>query len=264
LKDAFPGINLISNLKKDKEPLCVENDASKANSTENMSPQIAKLISGRASFNKFTAVNASMTVEAAMVFPLFIFTIITLYTYFILIKTQNTLLMDQREKGKRICLYANVYESMIGTGDIVYLFDQKEVAPIYSYIPISNIRVSAVYYAHAWTGYEIRGESGEIDEEEYVYITPNGSVYHRSRECTHLKLTVSSVDGNEISTYRNNSGSRYQKCQFCGSRAGKQLYITPEGDRYHTTLGCPGLKRTVETVPLSKVSNRAPCSKCGG
>ena len=40
-----------------------------------------------------------------------------------------------------------------------------------------------------WNGYEIP----EAEDEEYIYVTENGRVYHTNRECTHIRLSVRAV-----------------------------------------------------------------------
>lgn len=114
--------------------------------------------------------------------------------------------------------------------------------------------------AHIWVGYE----NGFFPDEEYVYITDDSEIYHRDRECSHIRLTVIETDANELGSRRNSSGARYRPCGICHSRPGDgKLYITPEGDRYHNSITCSGLKRTVRAVKLSEVGDRRPCSRCG-
>lgn len=150
-------------------------------------------------------------------------------------------------------------------GDTVSLTESRQVSPISPTLLISKYRVWATFYAHAWTGYDISGNSGAAEEEEYVYITPEGSVYHKDINCYHLRLSIKSTTKEEVGDLRNSDGGKYQKCEFCGRRAyNGTFYVTDSGDCYHTTLGCPGLKRTIETIPISKVGNRTPCSRCGG
>lgn len=102
--------------------------------------------------------------------------------------------------------------------------------------------------------------------EEMVYVTEKGSVYHRSLECQHLKVTIRAVLPIHLPAERNNQGGKYYPCLFCGKRALKDgmYYITENGDRFHTTKQCSGLKRGVLTVPLSDVGDRKECKRCGG
>ncbi|MCD7957234.1 MAG: hypothetical protein LUG93_16090 [Lachnospiraceae bacterium] len=105
-------------------------------------------------------------------------------------------------------------------------------------------------------------ETGEEDDE-YVYVTETGTVYHRSADCTYLKLSTFTVDINTLATLRNNSGEIYHACELCGAEAGAIVYVTTEGNRYHSSLSCSSLKRTVTQVKLSEVGELHACSKCG-
>lgn len=106
----------------------------------------------------------------------------------------------------------------------------------------------------AYTGYIASGQ-----EESYVYITENQSVYHVIRTCSHLQRSIYEVTEEELrKKYR-----RLSACSFCKD-AGQQFYVTDEGDCYHTSLVCPGLKRAVYRVKKSSVPELGICSRCGG
>lgn len=117
----------------------------------------------------------------------------------------------------------------------------------------------------AWTGRQEGSKDGEAQEgeEEWVYVTVNGSVYHRDRECTHIRLSVHAVDRGAIPNLRNSGGGKYYPCEACRGN-GKNVYITETGDRYHSSVTCKGLKRGVLRVRLSEVESWSPCSRCGG
>lgn len=105
----------------------------------------------------------------------------------------------------------------------------------------------------AFLGYD-KSET-DTDNDTYVYITPNESVYHMSRGCSHLNRKV---------TTRESHGN-YPPCSFCGKKdngSGK-VYIAENGDVYHYDSHCLGLKRTVMRVKKSSVSGLGPCSICG-
>lgn len=120
-------------------------------------------------------------------------------------------------------------------------------------------------------GDKIMGEESDEEDseitEEMVYVTKTGRVYHKTKECSHLKLSISNITFNSVGNARNSSGGKYKACEVCSK--GKKIkgiqtvYITNDGDRYHTSLGCSGLKRTIYTIAISKVGNKKPCSRCG-
>jgi hypothetical protein len=106
-------------------------------------------------------------------------------------------------------------------------------------------------------------ESDE-DEEVLVFITENGTVYHKSASCRHLKLDVRSIAFESLKTLRNSDGKIYYPCEYCGSGiAGGNVFITDYGTRYHSVVTCPALKRKIYTIPISQVGGRGPCSSCG-
>lgn len=119
----------------------------------------------------------------------------------------------------------------------------------------------------AWTGFEKHIEhSGENTEEEMVYITETGKVYHTNTNCTHLKLSIDEVALYNLEYMRNQNGGKYYACEHC-SRNGVaggtgKVFITRTGDRYHCDLKCSGLKRTMTEIPISQVGDRSKCKRC--
>ena len=104
----------------------------------------------------------------------------------------------------------------------------------------------------AFLGYS--SEEAVPDDETYVYITPNESVYHVSRGCSHLTRSVRKITGH----------AGYEACSFCGKEGdGNGVYVTDNGEAYHCNPECLGLKRTVKRVKKKDVSGLSVCSRCG-
>lgn len=155
--------------------------------------------------------------------------------------------------------------SVMGEGDMIDLQVSYKVKPFASLMGFQGFTMRQRYYGRAWTGYDVtRHVSDTKQEDPMVYITRTGIVYHLDRNCTYLNPSIETVSVSEAGNRRNQSGSRYYPCEICdGDRAQGQVYITSQGNSYHSKIQCAGLKRTIYTVPLSEVQGRGACSKCG-
>lgn len=113
-----------------------------------------------------------------------------------------------------------------------------------------------------WSGVAYEDSQSET---EYVYYTEYGTVYHRYLDCTYLKLSIHPVTVEELPAARNRSGSRYTPCELCADEpVADCYYITEQGDRYHTGLGCSALTRYIRTIPVEEIAQigRRECSRC--
>lgn len=99
-------------------------------------------------------------------------------------------------------------------------------------------------------------EEGETDA--YVYVTDRQSVYHVTRSCSYLTLEI------RISSLQEAKTDGYIACAFCGEELrGTQVYVTEDGDCYHSSLRCSGLTRNVYRKKKSEVTGLGACSRCG-
>ena len=155
--------------------------------------------------------------------------------------------------------------------DIIDLVADYMVKPFLPLFGLDSFSMQSRYYGHAWTGYQIGSEtsSSSTDEEEedgqIVYITPTGSVYHLSEDCTYLKPSIMTISASEVDSARSSDGSKYYPCEVCNPTKTGTLVITTDGNRYHSSASCSAISRTVIEVLLSQVEDTMnACSKCGG
>lgn len=155
--------------------------------------------------------------------------------------------------------------SKLSNREVIEITAAYEAKLPYDFFNIFDRRFCARCFMHTFIGYEkgLDERSVERKSEEYVYVTETGTVYHKDRECTYLRLSIKEVDRSALKDLRNSSGHKYYACRSCGKAAGGKVYITSDGTCYHSSLSCHGLKRTVNSIPLSQAKGRRPCSRCG-
>lgn len=153
--------------------------------------------------------------------------------------------------------------SVLEEDDCIDLIAAYTVKPPVAAIGFGAFKMYNRVFTRAWTGYDNAAASGGVSEDEIVYITPDGTVYHRSRACTYLKLSIVPVDMAVLESIRNEGGAKYYPCEECKGEGRSVVYVTDYGTRYHSSLQCSKLKRTILAIPLSEAGGRGACSKCG-
>lgn len=153
--------------------------------------------------------------------------------------------------------------------DIIISYFIKIPVPILSIkeIPfLQRVRIRGFTGYTPGTGVK-EGEEEQTGNENYVYITETGTVYHLTKECSYLKLSIEETDLTRLDSIRNDSGGKYYPCSICINKKGydqtQSIYITKSGDRYHSSLNCSGLKRTILTITTDQVKDRSLCTRCG-
>ena len=137
-------------------------------------------------------------------------------------------------------------------------------------LPVGMIRPPGMFWVQrsavrAWTGREGSGAPAQEEEEhvhQHVYVAENGRVYHTDPNCTHIHLSIMPVPFAALPSRRNMYGGKYHACRHCGGGSGGPVYITLDGTHYHSSLSCPGLKRTVREVDIEDAGDLPPCSRC--
>lgn len=204
---------------------------------------------------------ASMCVEAALSFSFFFFFMINIYSILFLFINYTKELEDLQQRAKREAAYTFYREENPEEEELIRYEKKMKFSSFVGIIGGFGGIVPVQCVIKPWTGYGRLEDQGR-DEEEIVYITEYGEVYHRDRACTHLSLSVQMISYEKM----RKKGKNFQPCELCLDK--KQngfitfVYITDYGERYHRSAGCRSLKRTIQSLPFSKVEGKAACLKC--
>jgi len=204
-------------------------------------------------------VSGAISIEAALVIPLFIFFMANLMMLILVFRDYSYSYSKLQQNARGLALASvNINDD----SELVTLQKEMNIAPFIKEMGFnkSNTHIEVTY--RKWTGYDVCGESEAVEDEEYVYVAEYGTVYHRNRSCQHLLMKMKIVTNEELIGLRNNSMEKYSKCEICDAQGTGIYFVTDGGNRYHGSASCRGLKRTVMAVKLSE-TGLPPCSICG-
>ena len=255
-----------------------------------------KYLAGKASF--FTRFKGSITVEASLAVPFFFFSVLCLLCMFEIMAVEVAVRSGLQYAGKMVMqesyplafvkpskvedyvvnsIGAERLERSLVIGGSTgidcgdsYLSLKTGIGELKAryriQIPVPGFSIQGIEKEQgirikAWTGYE--KEFFGLSGEETVYVTETGMVYHKDYDCTYLELSIQRIDKSSLNELRNVNGGKYHACWICGGGNISDVYITGSGDRYHSSLSCSGLKRTVYAIPLSEAIGKGVCTRCG-
>lgn len=236
----------------------------------------------------------SYTVEAALIFPVFLLAMVTIFCLLRAVTVQYMVRMvmnetaftlaasdftDDDEKVKILLLSDLEMKTAVnkeirngvygGLAGVNYL--TSEVNSEYIIVRAKyKIKTPAGFFSDKIFNIEdeirarrFRGWKGDADDDStYVYVTKNGKAYHRSRSCPYLKPSTRIVDRKSIKKLRNKDGSKYKACSC--AKGAEHVYITDYGNQFHGKLSCSDLKRDIRRIRLDDAGNYHACSKCCG
>ena len=207
-------------------------------------------------------VRASVTIEAAFAVPLFMFAVLSLI-FLIEIQSIRGCIhaagSDAAKQAAESTAVLPVLNTIQLKSNLVNLIGEERIER-----SILNGGTSAI---SCWKSYWIPGTEEINVVIEYKikipYITEKGTVWHSDYQCSYLQLSIQYVQYSELQNMRNEGGGKYHKCEQCVyGQAMNGVYITSYGNRYHNSLNCSSLKRTIRAVHKSEVAGRGGCSKC--
>lgn len=225
---------------------------------------------------------ASLTVEAAVVLPVFLLAMTMLLSVIDICRIKIEGQAELTWQAKKLSMYAyatpGIYES-----EYVDLYKIETYDFPVQLFPFKTIKIALRARMHTWTG---RGEEDGINGADnagtdgMVYITDRETVYHTNEECTHLSLSIIQTDKKAVGSLRNEDGGKYYACEKCcggnGSGDGTQTeetygnenhdssicYVAENGSSYHASLNCSSLTRTTKLVKKTEVGHLVECERC--
>lgn len=245
---------------------------------------------------------ASATVEAALVVPLFLFGYLAIMQLLWLVGVQINVNEALYDTGMFMAKSANelsdkgvASKSSMGVyfygklnreyiDDVGVVGDSMGIVTVASEVDESmeNILIRADYvaknpydmvgfslhkytqtlYVRGWIGVERLGRGADVPKDWLVYVTDYGEVYHTYRDCAYLNPSVRPVAAKDTGSLRNLNGGRYYACGKCYSNTGI-VYVTDYGEVYHSNRNCSGIKRGIMVMEKADIGNLPLCSKCG-
>lgn len=205
----------------------------------------------------------SLTLESALVLPLFLFCMISLISIMDLYRVETIHL-------SRLCAAAKTAATFTynpageGVADIT-LPDVYVYRTIGGLFPSASIPCLNTVTVRSWNGRAHARGDGSAVSGRMVYVTESGTVFHRSLGCRYLNLSVTSIPASALSSRKNGYGVSYEPCERCASAGSPApiVYITTKGNRYHNRSDCSALKRSVKIIRESDVGSMRACSNCG-
>lgn len=202
--------------------------------------------------------SASLTVEAALAFSLFFFTVCMLWQLFLFLLFQVKVCQEITETAEQYShlgyaerrakeqnvdiswlyqpiLWTALPESKKAEQPWVLCVPEEDgsiyVKAGYSYcfeaVFFSKIRIPVLqtFRFYPYLGKTDRDKftsdetsGGEEKKVDIVYVTETGTVYHESRACSYLNIVVRAVSATQVEQERNSSGRKYTLCERCGGK----------------------------------------------
>ena len=229
----------------------------------------------------------SVTVEAALVVPLFLFFLYAVFGIYQVLFASQEIYSGLLETARYVAKYSYVSKSdsatirlqfskyvkdadlwMIKGGTLGVQLSKSECnrndnriilrarAQCKIAVPVIGtylVPIKEMVSQKAFLGFS---EEDNFQNGEYVYVAEYAQVYHTDPSCSHICLKI--VPVSELSQYPDKRMCRH--CMKDGKIKGD--YVTIYGDCIHSDCNCSGLKRTVRLCHKEDVNGMPLCSKC--
>ncbi len=245
-----------------------------------------------------TCHKASLTMEATIVIPLAAALLIMILFFFRVIQVQAVVEEALIYAGRKTAVESSILESetaQFASAEVFLLQALKDEPVITHYVdngcmgilllgsdfegnrivlqanyrvkfPIRMFGIDGIFLWNRDVFRKWTGDTPVNDEREetWVYVVPDGEVYHSTKSCRAIKRNIDKAYLKIVQNLRGANGQKYYACSNCAKESTETdiVYYTDYGVLYHGKLDCRYLKRTVNKQALSEVKDRRPCSYC--
>lgn len=245
-----------------------------------------------------------MTVEAAIVLPLFLMAFLSLLNFIHMTGTNAAIFTALANTVHPAGIYAynedygedSLYPRMVyqlGTADIdfkqitggmaglnyqgtEYNKDTGEITltvsyglkPLFSLFRQTNVRAANTVYSRGYIGGKLLADSGDSSDQQTitVYVAENGVVYHKDRSCAYIDISFHAVNSSGINDLRNTGGAKYYPCELCLAHGGGGSGVgSSNGSSTGSGTGSGGSGSGAGVVYITDTGNRYHAtSGCSG
>jgi len=196
--------------------------------------------------NKRINVSGSMTVEATIILPMFLFLFLSLYSIMEILRIQSDVFIELRETGKEMCAYGYLYEEIGNIPGILFsqLYVKEQV--------INNIGTERLDSSPIVDGAEgisfiassvLSNKEDLIDLRAIYYVQPDFSFLYKPRYLVCTRFLGRAWTGYDVTGKKETETDR------------RYVFITETGKVYHQSLECASLNITIKEVFAHKIDN---------
>ncbi|MBQ9438050.1 MAG: pilus assembly protein [Lachnospiraceae bacterium] len=236
------------------------------------------LLSLRAKMRKGTAkgseVSGSMTLEAAMALPIFLFFFLNLLCLFQMLYVKTSVNQALHATGKELASYAYLYREGINASEYKDFEGMGMAGSVALSVTAAKSMLLKNLGSHPLLENSIKGGTGGISLVSSSVLSDRKDEIKLVATYTCVPLTdFMGFGGIRLaSVYFGHGWTGYTLGSFTQEYEGEEIvYITEHGTAYHRDLNCSHLKLSVRTISASQIGkarNKSgaiykPCEICG-
>lgn len=210
------------------------------------------------------AARASLTLEAALVLPLYLMACVVLISVMNAVRIQGERNLELSNKARKTAAAAALAGER-ADGFWIDISSNYYYKYLFSVPGADGVRIATRARVYPWIGADADAFSdgaGGTDAGTMVFVTENESVYHTHADCSHLDLTIIKTTTAEVGGLRNVDGRKYKPCSGFPKGYSGTVYVSESGEYYYPTENYGSLTRHISIVKKDECGNLPLCTRC--